>query len=73
MFGRQAELDQLQRTLKSNFGKNTLLVGPTGVGKTVLVGELARQWHEEGDAQQDHKDVKDGMADAGLPDSGLID
>lgn len=43
MFGREVELQQLSRILKSNFGKNALLVGPTGVGKTVMIWELARQ------------------------------
>ncbi len=48
MFGREVELLQLSRILKSNFGKNALLVGPTGVGKTVLLWELARQKNKLG-------------------------
>ncbi len=42
-FRREKELDNLKRAAKSNFNKNILLIGTSGVGKTALVWELARQ------------------------------
>jgi ATP-dependent Clp protease ATP-binding subunit ClpA len=41
-FGRQKELAQLIRAAKSPYQRNILVVGPSGVGKTALIWELAR-------------------------------
>lgn len=42
LFGMQKELDQILRGLRGKYGKNVLLVGPSGVGKTTMIWELAR-------------------------------
>lgn len=42
-FGRQSEIDQVLGVLKNEFNKNLLLVGPSGVGKTALIWEVARE------------------------------
>ncbi len=42
-FGRKAELAQLAKALNTKFSRNVILAGPSGVGKTALVWELARQ------------------------------
>lgn len=36
------ELQQIIKLLKGKFNKNTLLIGPSGVGKTALINELSR-------------------------------
>lgn len=47
-YGMEAELEQISRALRNNFGRNLLLVGPNGVGKSALVFEAARQWQQAG-------------------------
>lgn len=42
-YGREKEMEQVINALKNNFNKNILIVGPSGVGKTALVWELAYQ------------------------------
>jgi ATP-dependent Clp protease ATP-binding subunit ClpC len=48
-FGRQAQVDQLARRLAGPQRGSVLLLGPSGVGKTAVIYELARQaaeWDE---------------------------
>jgi ATP-dependent Clp protease ATP-binding subunit ClpA len=47
-YGMEAELEQISRALRNNFGRNLLLVGPGGVGKSALVLEAVRQWQQAG-------------------------
>lgn len=42
VYGRTKELEQMIRTISSEFSKNIIAVGPSGVGKTALVWETAR-------------------------------
>jgi ATP-dependent Clp protease ATP-binding subunit ClpA len=42
-YGRAKELQQLAQVLTGTFHRNTVLIGPSGTGKTALVWELARQ------------------------------
>lgn len=43
IYGREDELKQFLNTLKGKFHRSILLVGPSGIGKTALVWEAARQ------------------------------
>ncbi len=47
LYGMENELDQLVRAFKNRFNRSVLLVGPSGVGKTTLVWELARLLKKE--------------------------
>lgn len=48
LYGYANELQEAQKSLKSDYQQSLLLVGPTGVGKTTLVWELARQLQAAG-------------------------
>lgn len=43
VYGRKKEISQLTSMMRSKFGRNVLLVGPGGVGKTAMVWEMARR------------------------------
>lgn len=43
LYGYKKELQEAQKSLQNDYQQSLLLVGPTGVGKTTLVWELARQ------------------------------
>ena len=47
-FGREKELEQLANAVKGKFGRNVLLVGSSGVGKTNLVWEMVFRQHKLG-------------------------
>lgn len=42
-FGRQSEIETVVNALKSQYIKNIILVGPSGVGKTALIWEVVRR------------------------------
>jgi ATP-dependent Clp protease ATP-binding subunit ClpA len=46
-FGRETELQQLLGLIQNGYTRNVLLIGPSGVGKTALVWELARQLEKQ--------------------------
>lgn len=46
-YGREKELSELEKIIKGRFQRSVLLVGPTGVGKTALVWEMARRLRRE--------------------------
>lgn len=43
IYGRKEEIEKFFQALKGKFNRNVLLVGASGVGKTALVWEIARQ------------------------------
>jgi DNA polymerase III delta prime subunit len=47
-YGLDQQLAQAWSTLRSEFVRNILVVGPAGVGKTALIWELARQLKQQG-------------------------
>jgi len=47
VYYREAELERIDQALKSQFLRNVLLVGRSGVGKTALVWETARRRKQE--------------------------
>ena len=73
-FGREQELDSLVRAMKGKFGKNILLVGPSGVGKTALVQELVRRKKDLGIKQEIYETtasilIKEMTRDTGWQDN----
>ncbi|MCB9081604.1 MAG: ATP-dependent Clp protease ATP-binding subunit [Lewinellaceae bacterium] len=51
-FGREKELQQLRNYIQGRFSNNILVVGPSGVGKTALIWEIARRLEQWGITRQ---------------------
>ncbi len=52
LYGMEAELTQLRKALANQFNRSVLLVGSSGVGKSTIVWELARQHQQAGNPKQ---------------------
>ncbi len=52
LYGMEAELARLRKALANQFNRSVLLVGSSGVGKSTIVWELARQHQQAGNSKQ---------------------
>ncbi len=52
VFGRKNLLEQIWQAIHNQYSKNVILVGPPGVGKTVMIREMARQLETAGEKTQ---------------------